>query len=1613
MKVAKLTAELGADIAKFRAAVKEAERELISFTKIQERVGQSAILQNQRIADSEQKLVNVSHQLLSAEKNIENARNAQIKQLLGIENTKRRLLEAQSRLLAVEANELSTVEAKTAALNRVKNLENNLTTQRIQLANAVNTLSKAENNLNRVKESSILQVRKHSALIETEKELAIKNAQAKVGAEQAIKDAKNASHNLAIKQAQQEEVIRRKNEVEYTQWWEKRIAQQDALTAKERKLAEAQAYQISMIGRLSGAYSNLHRVQTFFSNSATSMTATVTLPFALLAKSSFEASVKMEAYQIAIENVVGSSEKAKIELEKLYEIAQQPGLEFEGLARAFPRILKFSKDTAEATRILQEFGNQLGLQKASSDEIRRTFENIPQIMAMKSLVGQETQQMSRLLMDFRSALVRKFGTAEGKELAKQGLSGKDIILGLTEEFSKANRAIDSTQNKVKNLKQEFFRLNAEIGDEFKQLFVELAPVLIGTLRDATNWFKSLSPEVKKGIVSFGLFAAAIGPVMGLMAGLIGIGRTGIGVLTAFARAIVFVFPASQFAQLIGGYASISTAATAAGTASTVAAGASAASWGAAIVPLLPYIAAIAAVGLAIYGIKKAYDAANPSIDELSQKIYDQNKKASVIAKQEKDVAQLVARYGQLKDSLTKIKAGTEESNSVKKEMFNILQDIYRLQPDYITKLDSEGNAIAINESNLKDYNKVLSEKIRLQKEAMALENAGKIQQIATRLSELKDQRLAVVDQINKYKDSFRSSGTGKSAYGSLEDAALLNKLYGNVDNPTSEAGKHLSELTKKWAELGKEIDKQKEALELANSALKNLSSTEKNLTKPVTANVGSSNSSASVEKAIAGFTEAQLEAMARYINTPAGQNSCGYFASQMIEAMYGVDVPGKFGIGRAGNGNGLEDWLKDKGATLVSRDNARAGDIMFMPGKGPSGVHVGVFDGRNMIDSSGKPAQFGDRSKISFDKGIPSSARFYRVPWDQKDGQQAVQSMRDQETAAEKLNRLVISQKEKTQELLAQMQEITPETKYQAMYTKMMADYYSEYGGMVPARLRDEVRATVEAQKMLDIWTKNYEVRQQIEDLNKQEKIRGYSEREKRVINAFGIDKWFDPQIKQSSKDSFAQMFNKNFDLDQMQNAFKSLGDLSKQVKEFYLDISGKGFVTKSEEANSQIEQILKGIENAAMRTNPWILLITDGIRKLAKEADNAEIRKLMSELDSPITRNMQLLNQQLSGTYSPRQFALQEYTSQNRDSFKRVGFENSLSLMVKFLKDYDLSKKAEEVFAYRQQMEALNMTYQELSSNSAFDVWLSQQKQWNDEVKRFELPPELADPKNARNIFDSQAKNDNLQRYNSLLADTTLRMAELSANSPFERWRVSLMEMDQAGNLQPLIADFKVLEQMFANEQLMNLIEQFADGVQDIFSNMVFDIAEKGFKGMFANIYAGFQKLLFKMAVEYLSSILYQSLLGSLFSGFGLGGKPAGKASSGFVPILGAIAPAGFATGGSVHAKEIIQVGEHGKELFVPNSDGYIVPNHVINNLFGGASSLSRYSSSAYRVNNYGDSSGDNVVNHGDSSSSQIVIVNNNYYGTESARQRTGRSVNQQVTEAQRIVDRVNQRIK
>ena len=96
------------------------------------------------------------------------------------------------------------------------------------------------------------------------------------------------------------------------------------------------------------------------------------------------------------------------------------------------------------------------------------------------------------------------------------------------------------------LKQTGIVILQELGDAILEVAVPVAQELLPQIRDLVKWFRDLDPSVQKNIVKFGLFLAAVGPVVialspliGLLKGIVGffaiIGGAGAG-SAAFAGA---------------------------------------------------------------------------------------------------------------------------------------------------------------------------------------------------------------------------------------------------------------------------------------------------------------------------------------------------------------------------------------------------------------------------------------------------------------------------------------------------------------------------------------------------------------------------------------------------------------------------------------------------------------------------------------------------------------------------------------------------------------------------------------------------------------------------------------------------------------------------------------------------------------------------------------------------------------------------------------------------------------------------------------------------------------------------------------------------------------------
>lgn len=160
---------------------------------------------------------------------------------------------------------------------------------------------------------------------------------------------------------------------------------------------------------------------------------------------------------------------------------------------------------------------------------------------------------------------------------------------------------------------------------------------------------------------------------------------------------------------------------------------------------------------------------------------------------------------------------------------------------------------------------------------------------------------------------------------------------------------------------------------------------------------------------------------------------------------------------------------------------------------------------------------------------------------------------------------------------------------------------------------------------------------------------------------------------------------------------------------------------------------------------------------------------------------------------------------------------------------------------------------------------------------------------------------------------ETTRAIDEIDSQNLFTAWPVALKEMqrDTTNYVELIESAFDSIEDNITDNftNMLNGAESFSDGFVDIFENMAKEV----------------QSVVMKQIVQ-------QSIMKPLFSWLG---NMMGMGIGGGGDTLTYIEGTGFtfrASGGPVESGSPYIVGEKGKELFIPNTDGTIVPNFKLN---------------------------------------------------------------------------------
>jgi tape measure domain-containing protein len=251
------------------------------------------------------------------------------------------------------------------------------------------------------------------------------------------------------------------------------------------------------------------------SNLGSTLTQSLTLPIIGVGAAALKSFADMEKLQNGLIAIMGSSEGAAIELEKLRKVAENPGLALPEVVKASATLQSVGMSADVARETITQFGNAVARAGMGAETFDGVIVALGQISAVGKVTQEDLNQIKGRLPEFANVMKNEFGVVTAEAINKMGISAEDFITRSVSALGELERAKGGLGNAFDNLKDNVTNSLAELGKVINtSLNVE---AIFTALSDKINYlvegFKSLNPQTQAFIVKAALIVAAIGPAI--------------------------------------------------------------------------------------------------------------------------------------------------------------------------------------------------------------------------------------------------------------------------------------------------------------------------------------------------------------------------------------------------------------------------------------------------------------------------------------------------------------------------------------------------------------------------------------------------------------------------------------------------------------------------------------------------------------------------------------------------------------------------------------------------------------------------------------------------------------------------------------------------------------------------------------------------------------------------------------------------------------------------------------------------------------------------------------------------------------------------------------------
>jgi tape measure domain-containing protein len=259
-----------------------------------------------------------------------------------------------------------------------------------------------------------------------------------------------------------------------------------------------------------------------FANYASSvgqeLSTKLTLPILGVGAAAVKSFADFERMEIGLKAIASEGENAADTMARLQKLAQLPGISLEQAIQGSTALRTVGFEARQAETILQELAKAVTLSGQGPEQLQAVVKQLVQMSSKGKLLQEDLGIILENVPSIGIALQDAFGTTSVDKIRATGISTQQFTAEIIKAIS-ANEKFQSVtgglSNDIDNFGQAMRLGFAELGRAIAES-IDLSSILqslSGFVSGLADRFKSLSPEMQKGIVVTAGLVAAVGPLV--------------------------------------------------------------------------------------------------------------------------------------------------------------------------------------------------------------------------------------------------------------------------------------------------------------------------------------------------------------------------------------------------------------------------------------------------------------------------------------------------------------------------------------------------------------------------------------------------------------------------------------------------------------------------------------------------------------------------------------------------------------------------------------------------------------------------------------------------------------------------------------------------------------------------------------------------------------------------------------------------------------------------------------------------------------------------------------------------------------------------------------------